>query len=345
MAQLTIDTFSDAAPWSALAPDDTNSGEIVVAVDAAVFRFGDDEESLRVEVSDAAEGHRIERALADLDLSELDELRIAVRSNRRADGSAAAPFFFEIRLASAAMGFGDAGNTWSRFIPVEQADVWETVRLSIRELPAAVRSAVDAVRLVCIDDAEETVCHLDDAMAVREEPIADVEAALLQRLHEQFSVGGDAVAAVFYHTEDDKPPKAPNAPAIRLHQYAVEKAGSRVIPTRRRDYSGNGFSLSPHTIAFDLYYEVEVFAESRADKAQILDYLVTDITPYRPLVVNGLEHPLEWVQEDAERLPDGLHAGQAPLHFKVATRRSVGAPTPVGRPPQEIIVDAEPLNA
>src|SRR6266536_3055233 len=144
--------------------------------------------TLTIRATADAQGHRVERARAAVDLTSFADLELWVRSDRVADGSDGRPFFFELRL-------GSAGNDWHRLIPVAAQDVWQPVPLALDDLPAAVRSALTAISFTCVDASTPFTIHLDRILAVSGELVGDVDAALLDRLGGKLEVAGAAVPA------------------------------------------------------------------------------------------------------------------------------------------------------
>ncbi len=340
MPQQVLDPMDNAAPWSALEPDDaTPSTELSLAPDALHFRFGADRRSGRITATTAALDHRLRRSLPNVDLAAFDELRFWLRSDRVADGTAARPFFLELRLASAAMGLDDAANTWHRFLPVTRAESWELVRLSLADLSAAVRGAVNRLQLRCVDASAAFTCYIDDLTAVREAMVADVDAALLERLHERLTINGTQVPAVF-HLPELVPAQA--RPFIRLMHYDVRFAEERTGSVENRgDYSGPGYRLRPPALAYDLYYELDIPTDTRAHQAQILEFVLATLAPRGDLIVNSIPLPLERVEGGAvsaegERLTD-----RAAMRYRVATRQEVAPSVPVVPPFQEVVVEAD----
>ena len=188
----------------------------------------------------------MERALAPVDLSPFDDLELWVRCDRVADGSEARPFFLELRLGSAALAAGASGNAWHRLIPVTTPDVWQAVPLALDDLAAAVRGAVTQIRLTCVDASAPFALELDRITALRSELLADVDAALVARL-------GAAAPAVVLPAAPE-----PAEPFFRITSYGVRPAPERSPASGfRSDFTGQGFSIRPPSIPFDLFYAVD----------------------------------------------------------------------------------------
>jgi hypothetical protein len=340
MTELRIDEMNSPGLWSALAPDGvTPSGELNLSTDATRFRFGSERLSGRLSGTVNAQQHRVQRSLANLNLSEFDELRFWLWSDRMADGTPGHPFFLAAYLGSAALPIGSAGNTWTRSLPVQQTRTWELVRLSLDDLPAAVRSAANLLQLRCIDAATSFTCNLDDLLAVREQMITDIEVALLARLHNQFSVNGLMVAAMVYHPENQP---AVSMPYIHIRQYDLRYAGERTpVVQSRTDYANSSFLLRPVSVAYDVFYALDVFAQSRTEKTQIMEFILRQFAPRSELLVTGVLLTLEWVAIEPFDQNGQLHSDRYHMHFKVSTRQEVG-PAQRVRPPSTVVVEVKP---
>ena len=124
MSHLVVDDFADLALWSAHAADGSVSSAVSIER-ADSSRLGG--QTMRVAVGTDASNHRVERALASLDLSRFDDLELWVSCDRSADGSESRPFFVEVRIGSAALAIGANGNAWHRLIPVPAPAAWQAV--------------------------------------------------------------------------------------------------------------------------------------------------------------------------------------------------------------------------
>jgi hypothetical protein len=120
---------------------------------------------------------------APLNLSASDELRFWIRADRRADGTAQAPFWLELSYRDA----GDQPNEEHRwFVPVNASDSWEQRRIGIADDR---RTAIDRLRFTALDDRSFSI-SVDELLAVDERPFTDLEAALAARIGESLSVPG-----------------------------------------------------------------------------------------------------------------------------------------------------------
>lgn len=335
MSSIPIDAMDSAAPWTALAPDGTTPSTLIgFAVDATRFRYGPDRKSGRITAAEGATGHAVRRALAALDLRELDELRLWVQSDRTTAGSA---FFVEVRLGSAAMPLGDPANTWQSFVAIENRNSWELVRIGLGDVPPAIRAAVDRIELRCVDGRPFTL-WVDDVIAVRPEMIGDVEAALVARLHNRVSVGGSPVPAIVH---------APDLPApvqktyVRIMLFDVRYSDERTSAVRTRgQYTSEGYDIRPRSFAYDLVYQLDVFAEDRAGQTRLLEFLLAELGAFGALLVADVQAPIELSRLPALEMLGGERSDRVGLLWRVLVRDEVGDRERV-RGAQTVIVEGD----
>jgi hypothetical protein len=110
-----------------------------------------------------------------LDLGGYDELRLRIRATRPADGSEARPFYLELSYTDAGDGTGDE-HRW--LVPIARSGTWEQRHFGIE---SDRRGQVDRFRLTCLE-ATPFECWVDRLLAVREEPVADLEGSLARAL-------------------------------------------------------------------------------------------------------------------------------------------------------------------
>jgi hypothetical protein len=323
LSHLVIDDLGDIAAWRARTPGGAASSELAVEAGTMV-RLG--APTLRIAGTIAASGHRAERTFGAVDLTGLDDLRLWIRSDRPADGSAARPFFLEVRLGSGQLAVGAQGNGWHRLLPVPSAGVWHAVPLALDDLPAAVRTAASAIRLTCVDAGAPFVVHLAALVAARDEMLADADAALAGRLDAKVEVGGVSAPAIV------EPDAAPNPPFLRVRNYGVRPAPER-SPSggSRTDYTEHGFSIRPPSLPFDVLYEVEAVADSRGDAATMLEFVLRELTPLSTLDAGGRPLTVEWIEPP----PLSLDATPAhpTVHLKVSTSQRAAAAGEAAVPP------------
>jgi hypothetical protein len=153
LPDLTIDDMRSAAAWQALASDGvTASAALAIAADSQTQTPSGDGQSLVAERTAPALNHRLHRTIGPLDLSAWPELRLELQADVATGMRADSAFFLELRLGSAAAPIGTPANEWNRRLPIERAQRWEAPRLSLDDLPAAVRGAVDRIELRCVSN-------------------------------------------------------------------------------------------------------------------------------------------------------------------------------------------------
>ena len=329
MPHLSIDALSDATPWQALSPDGvTPSTELSVALESANVRFGADARSLRLTATRSATGHLVRRALPTaLDLRPFDELRLSLWSSRATHGtSPQQPFFLELKLGNNTLAPDAPANTWHRLLPVHSRSTWEPVRLGLADLPSFLRSSMRVLQLRCVDASTAFTCFLDDLIAVREEMIPDVEAALLARLHQKLTLGNTPVPAL---VQTSGVPVGATPPFILVTQYDIVYADPRTSATRARgDFSAGGSVLRPRTHAWDLHYQLQAHASDRPSQARILEFLLRALGPHGELEVNGSPLPYDLVSLPAGERLGGQRSEHVTLHYRIAARLEVGAAEP-----------------
>lgn len=323
MSRLVVDDLADLAPWRARTPGGAPSTAITFER-GALPRLGGP--TITIRGTDAAEGHRLERTLSALDLTAFADLELWVRSDRVADGSDARPFFFELRLGSAQLAVGAAGNTWHRLIPVAAPDVWQPVPLALDDLAAGVRGALTQVRLTCVEATAAFTLHLDGVAAISPELLADVDAALVTRLGGELRIDGVDVPAVV------EPAQAPDTPFFRIRNYAVRPAPER-SPSGglRTDHTEQGFSIRPPAIPVDLFYAIDAVADDRADAARLLELALGKLTPRATLEVAGRPSTVDSV--DAPPLSLERVQSLPTVYLKVATSQRTRAVREQAVPP------------
>lgn len=109
------------------------------------------------------------------DLTPYDELRFWLYADQAADGSTTRPFLLELGYEDAADAAGEQ-HRW--LVPVGRSRAWEQHRIG---LAAERRSSVTRWLLRCHTDRPFRAL-VDDLLAVTENPLADVEVALIELL-------------------------------------------------------------------------------------------------------------------------------------------------------------------
>ncbi len=320
MPSLTIDPLDNAAPWTALAPDGvTPSTELSLAIDTTQFPPAA-VTSARVTGSASALNHTLRRSFAAVDLTHLNELRLWIRGDRPADGTPGRPFVLEMRLASAAVPLNDAANTWQRYLPISQAGVWEPVRVSIADLPAAIRSDMTVMQLRCA--FAPFACNIDEILAVRDDMVTDVDQALLAILDKGLTLGGIAVPAVLHPANGVL---AQARPYLEITNYDILFCRERTDSNRPRvDYTDKGYTIGPAGNAYELYYQVKAVADDRASQSQMLDFTLRALPARGGLLVNGVVLPMEAITVYAFDQPGGVRTQDIPLFYRISVRQETG---------------------
>lgn len=334
MPFLTIDAMDNSALWTALAPDGvTPSMELSLAIDSPQPSPPAIATSARITGTSNALNHTLRRTFAATDLTHFTELRLWLLGERPADGTPSRPFFLEIRMGSAALGLNAPGNTWQRYLPVSQAGVWEPVRVSIGDLPAAVRSAMTVMQLRCA--AAPCACHIDEIIAVRDDIVTDVDQALLAILNQGLTLAGNAVAAVL-HPANGVLGQA--RPYFEIANYDILFSRERTDSNRPRiDYTDKGYTIGPSSYAYELFYQVKAVADDRASQSQMLDFALRSLPARGRLLVNGVVLPMEAITVYAFDQPGGVRTEDIPLFYRISVRQETG-PSDLAVPAQTLII-------
>jgi hypothetical protein len=247
-----------------------------------------------------------------------------------------------MRLGSVAVPLDAPANSWQRFLPIRQARIWEPARLSIDDLPAAIRGAVTAIELRCIADAVAFSCNVSDIVAVRDAVVTDVDAALLAKLNGTLSIGAAPVPAVLHPAGGVL---AQVRPYFEITHYDIVYSRERTEASRPRgDFNSRGYSLEPPSNAFELFYQVTAVANERPTQSAMLDFILRALTPRGEIMVNNYPLPMESVCVNPLDQIGGFRSDHVPLFYKISTRLDVGKREPAV-PARTINVDTELLAA
>lgn len=294
VSSLVIDSFAAAAPWTAADPVGAPSAEIALTAVADTFAPVGNASSLRVEVTSAGGGHRVERNVVPIDLTTFDELRWWVRADRISDGSPLAPMRLRIELGSAALPIGSAMNTWHRLVPVNRPNTWEFVSIALDDLDPQVAGAADTIRFTVVDhsaagiDPAMTV-WLDELIACRPQLVTDPTAALVDLLDGHLVLTGPVPAALFVPGGVEPAP-----PWIRVAIDDVAFCDRRTVSTSvKSDFVDAGYRLRSESIAYDLRYRIEPATADPAEYVAIVDFVIATLAHRRTLLVGGLELALD----------------------------------------------------
>lgn len=317
--------LQDAATWTVTDAGGQPSTALSVTASAAE-RLGQPVGALVA--TEPVAGARAEAAISAADLRAFDDLELWVQADRPADGSSTSPWYLELRLGSAARPIGSAGNTWRRFLPLRGDGRWEAVVVGTADLPDAVRQAVTAVRLTCVDASAPFRCAIDGPWAVRAAVVADVDEALATLLDGGIELDGSPVPLVF----EPVPAPDPTGPALRARQTTTRLR--RDLPDsgeRRTDFSDEGFLLRPAAVPVELGYELRPEADNRADQVAILEFALTALASTHELDVSGRPASLQLTEP-------GPAVGDPPaLTISVLTSLRPAAVPVVGKPISNLI--------
>jgi hypothetical protein len=337
---MIIDDMAAPLQWSAVAADGvTPSLSLTVAASSAVHPLIG-MPSLHIAGGSGARDHRARRSLADLDLAPFDELRLLWRATPGAGpDSPASPadFWAEIRLGAAALPVGAPGNAWQRFLPVPEPGVWEMVRLSLDDLPAGVRGAVNDLHIVCTADDRDFSADLAAILAVRPGLSEDVDSALLANLNLALALAGVPVPA---EVRVAGSAAAGTRPLFSVVPYCMRYARERSRPGERAvDFTAGGYRLRPSPSPWDLHYAVEALADTRAEQAAMLDFATAVLPTEGALLVAGQRAGIEAI-DAPDPHSGGFAIERALLHYRVRAWGDGGPARPV-RPVQDLTLVVE----
>lgn len=326
MTRHVIDPMDDATRWSSFAADGvTPSTQLSMTDEAVVVGSGVDATSAKVTAADGGAGHLLRRAMAPVDITGCTELRLSIRADRQADGRGR-PFFLELRLASTAMPLSDPANAWHRLLPVRARHTWETVRLSVDDVPAAIAGALTTLQLRCA--IAPFTAYLDDVVALRPRMLADADRALVAALT---GITVDGVAAAVPVAVRAPAEPAPAADALDIIQVDLRQAPTRAADARvARDHTATGCRFADPGTAYDLDYAVRPVAATRAAQSSLIEAVVARIPAYGELVADGDRLPVELV---APTRPEHT-AGDVPV---LVYRVGVRAPGRIGGPLADVV--------
>jgi hypothetical protein len=298
MSERLVDDFTGA--WTA-----DPSGLWTVSSQDQASHLGEDGKGLLIEAAPGSAGGPApyaERRFAPvLDLRQLDELRFWFRSSRPGDGTPARPFYlaFEADTDPAA-----AAGPWQRLISVSGQDCWELQTMWLGDMPPALREAVAVLRLRSLDRTVAFRAAVDDLVATRSEPLADTDAALLGRLDQAFYVvaRGTSIKVPAVVSVPESPPDQ-SRPYILIIPWKVLPLGRAAAGQEIVDnHTPGGAFVRPAPTAIQLEYAVDVVAEDRQHKNEVLERIV-DSFARRPRIMVG-NVPVELVGFDRDSLTE-----------------------------------------
>jgi hypothetical protein len=253
-----------------------------------------------------------------LDLRESDELRFWLRSSRPADGSATRPFY----LAFEATTEPAAPPPWRRFLAVRQPDVWTLQRLWLDDMPADLRPAVGVLRIASLDATIAFDAAVDDLVAVRPEAVSDVDAAL------QECFDGMLDVPAILDLPENPGPRTP--PFILITPWSVLPREPRTGTDEVVDnHSEGGAFVRPAPAQVQLEYRIDVVADTRADKARLVEAIVGQLLTRRQLIAANVPLTLEPFVPSSEEAAT-IEPGRTPLFLRVVTDVETGARRQLG---------------
>lgn len=346
MPMLALPVLTSLAAWQGFAADGaTPSGALTFSLDSTLATPSGDASSLRIAATTAALSHIARCSFAAVDLSNHDELRFVVQASRAAPApsgsinAALSPFYLELHLGSVALPTGNPGNLWLRRLPIEVAEAWQVIRVSLDDLPAAVRTAASVAELRCINASQAFDCHIDEVLAVRPGLLSDVEEALQIRLHGQMNIGVTPVPAVVTVAGADLPATLPTIAIMPLDvRCALERTGGS---GQRVDFTADGYRVRSAPRAYELGYAIEALATTRVDQAAVLDYLLATLPAQGELRVAGVPLTMEAVMSGTPlQILIGVPTPRQRLYFRVWAWQEQAAAQSV-RPAQTVVL---PVN-
>jgi len=336
MVQLYLDAKADFAKWGAFQSDGTTaSTALSAAAETSIVRYGPDSKSVRLTGDSTGLNNLLRFVLPDTDLAGYDEVRLYVRGDRIADGSAGRPFYLELHLGSTALPTSAPGNTWRRLFPITQANSWELVRCSLADLPAQVRSGLNTVELRFVEASAPFSILVDDLSAVHEEMVSDVESALIDRLSNRLKLEGKSVPALLANAAGQVPSVGNGNPPdtyLAVTCYQIQPWDLRQNAQRaRRDYIAQGsYALAPAIQHWALTYRVDPVAPERTTESRLLDFVLRTFSSSAELVVGSYPLQITFLPvspvERGQARPADSEAARAALFYQVIARQELGTP-------------------
>jgi hypothetical protein len=257
-----------------------------------------------------------------LNLSGVDELRLWLRSSRIADGTPQRPFYLALEAATDPPA---AGPPWHRLLPVQAPRTWEQHRLWLGDMPAALRQSVGFLRLRSLDVTHAFRADVDALLAVRPQALADVDAALLDRLDGVYVVplvaGGTATVAAVVGGPSAG---AVSAPHLVLTPWSVRALGrSGTSGDLVDNYVESGACVRPAPFSVQLEYRIDAVVDTREQRTTMLEGILADFMLRRLAVAGDALVPIPF-EPAAEELAAVAAAGETPLFYRVVTTLEAG---------------------
>lgn len=307
------------------------AGALVSKVVSSPLRYGPDQQAWQVQgnadLAAPATVYTARQALAALTpLDSYPEVRLWLNASRKADGSADCPVYASFQVGRGA----DVLASWPLLIA--RSGVWELARL---DLSGVSDRTVDWVGFAWVDPTVSFQLIADDLMAVREEPLADADAAFLALLDGQTAAtdGGPPVPAAIWQDDLDGWAEPETRPYIRLIPYAIDLARDRMNAGEIRGVTAAGkLWVSDPPVPYDLAYAIDVVGGTRAEKARLYEFLLALLFPERTVWVGSELLLLQWQPAPAAEQPAWTSAGSLPagggrvaVHVRLRTSLQSGA--------------------
>ena len=213
------------------------------------------------------------RLPAPLDLRDADEVRFWLRADLPGDGTGGGgpTLVFEADTEPPA-----PDGPWRRLLPVDATGAWRPHRLWLGDMPAALRRAVAVLRFGSALTGFTAQVH--SLLAVRTEPLADAEAALVAGLVEAVRPAPVVVAVPADRTA---PPYLLLTPGrMRI----TAPPGAEVVD----NHTGAGAHVRPAPAMLRLEYALDAVAEDRAGQLALLQRVIDALVRRPYLVVAGM---------------------------------------------------------
>jgi hypothetical protein len=333
----SLANVSNSALWNAVEPDGVSPSATLSVTPSLLQHPLIAGAALRISGGAGALGHRVRIDPGGVDLTASDQVRLLWRPSVPAGLQSGAPFWAELRMGSVALPAGAPGNDWHRRIPAAAPARWETVGISLDGLAPMVRSAVSDLQIICIDDGRAFTADIAAVLAGRPALPEDVETALTARLDQRLMLGGAAVPA---EVQRAGVAPAPTRPLIAILPYQIRHARERASPApSATDFVTDGYSLRPPPTPWDLQFAIEALAETRAEQAAMIDFVIEALPPVGALLVAGRSVSIEVIDEP-ELASGGFDIERQLLHYRVRGWRDGGPVRPV-RPVDVVDVEVD----
>jgi hypothetical protein len=257
-----------------------------------------------------------------LDLRRSDEVRFWLRSNRAGDGTPARPFYLAFEADTEPP---SAGGPWRRLVPVLSRDGWELKSMWLGDMPVTLRQAVAVMRLRSLDRTIAFLATVDHLIATRPEPLIDTDAAMVRTFDQAFSVvvAGTSTKVPAVVSVPDKP-SSQTRPFILIIPWKVLPLGRPAVAQDIVDnHTETGAFVRPALAAIRLEYAVDVVADERQHKNELLDRILDSVARHPRIVVGNV--PVELVAFDRDTLtevPSELR--RTPLFYRLDVAAETG---------------------